>query len=252
MNSCRRKCKWCGRYFCRYQPIYQCNFWGFRGPRGFPGCPGAPGQRGLQGAQGPQGEKGLQGSRGDDGPAGPIGPVGPQGIRGITGATGDTGEKGETGAFDTNTPLIYTVDPSGSTHPLFIGDTMPLIPFTTLHKKYEGSAGEGSGLIEWTIETITIDLNSQTSLISISGTITLADFSSRGNTINVISINDDPHFGRLTTQIDKHAENVGSGEMNMLFYYYDETGMNLTDQLTLAGGSDLVFNFQDMLILSES
>ena len=173
-----------------------------------------------------------------------------KGARGDDGAKGEVGPPGATGVVDTTVPLIYTTDATKSTHPVFMGDTLPLPTFMTLHKKYEGQSGVGAGLITWTIETLTVDLSDQTSLLSISGTITLADFASRGNTINVIGLTDEPRFDRLTKQIDKHAENVGSGEMNTLFYYYDDSGMNLTDQLTLAGGADLTFNFQDILLLS--
>lgn len=173
-----------------------------------------------------------------------------KGAKGDDGAKGETGPAGEAGTFDISIPLLYTTDSTGLTTPLFLGDSLPLSTFTTLHKKYEGESGEGESLIKWDIQTTTIDLDDETSLISIFGNITLADFTSRENTINVITTTDDPRFERLTTRIDKHAENTGNGEMNMLLYYYDQTGMNLTDQLTLAGGADLIFNFQDVLILS--
>lgn len=185
----------------------------------------------------------IKGARGD---------VGPTGITGIKGEPGPVGAPGEPGSFDSTTPLLYTTNPSGEAEPLYLGDTLPLSTFTTVHHQYNGSNGEGDNLIEWAIETTSIDLNQQTSLISISGTITMADFTGRTLTIQAINSTDEPHFKRLMSRIDKHAENVGSGEMNMLLYYYDQNGMTLTDQLTLAGGTDLVFNFQDTLILSET
>ena len=207
---------------------------GARGDDGTPGSPGPQGEAGVPGAIGPQGEAGVPGAIGPKGEVGVPGPIGP------------------TGSFDTSTPLLYVADPDGGVSPLYIGTTLPLPAYITLHKKYEGSSGEGSGLIEWTIETLTIDINDNTSIISIFGTITLADFASRGNEISVINSDDDPRFSRLRGRIDKHAENVGSGEVNMLSYFYDENGMTLTDQLTFAAGADLEFNFQDMLILANA
>jgi len=183
----------------------------------------------------------IKGNSGDVGSTGSTGPTGP---------TGSTGPTGETGTFDSNTPLLYITDPRGGANPFYIGESLNLSDFIAVHKKYEDSAGEGSSLIEWTIETITIDLNDHISLISIFGTITLAEFGGKGNIFIAISTDDEPRFKRFIGRVDKHAENTGINDMNMLLYYYDKSGLILTDQLALAGGADLVFNFQDMLILS--
>lgn len=225
----RKWCKRCGRCFwCRPAFCYcQKNL---RGPRGFPG------------PMGPQGVPGIQGS---------TGPTGEQGLAGHTGERGEKGETGESGTFDNQTPVLYTTDLTKEVHPLYVGDTLPLSTFSVTRNRYSGSDGEGDGLIEWSIETLCVDLSDHLALMSFSGTIKMEDFSSRNSTINAITSAEEPRFKRLTSPVEKHAENIGSGEMNMLFYYYDADGVHLTDQLTLAGGSDLVFSFQDVLILSE-
>ena len=192
----------------------------------------------------------VKGAKGDKGETGPSGPTGLQGVTGVAGPRGEKGDQGEIGTFDESSPLLYVTDAQKKANPIYIGDTLPPVSISSNHRVYEGSVGEGGSLMEWQIETITIDLSEQVSLMSISGTVQLADFNSRNTTENVITVSDEPRFERLSGQVDKHAENVGSGEANMLCYYYNTNGMNLTDQLTLAGGSDLVFSFQDTLILS--
>ena len=286
----QRKCRYCGRCYYFYFTCYcyetrqscdqrQCRCQVCRGDRGPQGIQGVTGPTGIQGWTGPTGPKG------DDGvavmlldtynsyealkSAHPTGSAGDMYLVDgdtyvwseseqdwvnagqIKGAQGEAGATGATGALDTTIPLLYAFDSTGEISPLYVGDTLPLPAFKTVHQKYEGSNGSGTSLIEWTIETLTIDLNDRVSLISIFGTVTLADFGGRGHTFTIINTTDEPRFKRFVGRVDKHAENIGVGDMNMLLYYYDENGMTLTDQLALAAGPDLVFNFQDMLILSE-
>ena len=127
---------------------------------------------------------------------------------------------------------------------------LSLLNVKTENKTYTGPYRDKFGKYSWYIQTSSVDLTDDVSILTIYGTIKLNAHNNCPPVFHMLKTEDEPRFARILGVINKAAQTVGDAPENKVSYYYDRTGLHLNPKLTNHKVFDQNFHFHDTLVLS--